>query len=81
MGFVDAGPHHGHELHQSLRMGRLQGPKSVVEPWSDLHIYLANSGTRRLTICLPKRLVYGSRMDRAPICRTNTLLVRTLTKN
>lgn len=42
-------------------------PKSVVEPWSDLHLCLANWGTRRRSICFPKPLVDGSRMNRSPI--------------
>ena len=39
-------------------------PKSLVERWFDLHLYLANWGTRRLMMRLPKRLVDGSRLDR-----------------
>ena len=38
-------------------------PKRLVELWFDLHLYLANWGTRRLMIRLPKRLVDGSRLE------------------
>ena len=38
-------------------------PGRLVELWFDLHLYLANWGTRRLMIRLPKRLVERSRLD------------------
>ena len=34
-----------------------------MERWFDLHLYLANWGTRRLMIRLPKRLVDRTRLD------------------
>ena len=44
-----------HELHQPLRMGQLKGdPGKFMERWFDLHLYLANWGTRRLMIRVPK---------------------------
>ena len=47
------------------RWGDFKGdPLDLVERWFDLHLHLANWGTRRLTIRLPKRLVDGSRLDR-----------------
>ena len=39
-------------------------PRQLMEQWFDLHLYLANWGTRRLMVRLPKRLVDGSRFDR-----------------
>ena len=39
-------------------------PRRVMERWFDLHLYLANWGTRRLMIRLPKRLVDRSRLER-----------------
>lgn len=39
-------------------------PERLMEQWFDLHLYLANWGTRRLMLRLPKRLVDGSRLDR-----------------
>ena len=39
-------------------------PGRLMEQWFDLHLYLANWGTRRLMIRLPKRLVDGSGLDR-----------------
>ena len=38
-------------------------PQQLMERWFDLHLYLANWGTRRLMIRLPKRLVDRSRLD------------------
>ncbi len=38
-------------------------PQKLMERWFDLHLYLANWGTRRLMIRLPKRLVDRSRLD------------------
>src|SRR6266581_794810 len=38
--------------------GDLKGdPRKFMERWFDLHLYLANWGTRRLMIRVPKRLV------------------------
>ena len=39
-------------------------PVRLMERWFDLHLYLANWGTRRLMIRLPRRLVTRSRLDR-----------------
>ena len=39
-----------------------------MERWFDLHLYLANWGTRRLMIRLPQRLVVRSRLDRFLRC-------------
>ena len=38
-------------------------PKRFMARWFDLHLYLANWGTRRLMIRLPKRLVDRSRLE------------------
>jgi hypothetical protein len=38
-------------------------PDSLMETWFDLHLYLANWGSRRLMIRLPKRLVDLSLLD------------------
>ena len=38
-------------------------PRKMMERWFDLHLYLANWGTRRLMIRLPKRLIDQSRLD------------------
>ena len=38
-------------------------PRRLMEHWFDLHLYLANWGTRRLMIRLPKRLVDRTRLD------------------
>jgi hypothetical protein len=44
--------------------GNFKGdPRQLMERWFDLHLYLANWGTRRLMIRLPKRLVDRSRLD------------------
>jgi hypothetical protein len=44
--------------------GNFKGdPEKLMERWFDLHLYLANWGTRRLMIRLPKRLVDRSRLD------------------
>ena len=39
-------------------------PVRLMERWFDLHLYLANWGTRRLMIRLPRRLVARSHLDR-----------------
>ncbi len=45
--------------------GGLKGdPVRWMERWFDLHLYLANWGTRRLMIRVPRRLVARSRLDR-----------------
>ncbi len=38
-------------------------PRELMERWFDLHLYVANWGTRRLMIRLPKRLVDRDRLD------------------
>ena len=38
-------------------------PRKLMARWFDLHLYLANWGTRRLMIRLPRRLVDRSRFD------------------
>lgn len=38
-------------------------PRELVERWFDLHLYVANWGTRRLIMRLPKRLVERERLD------------------
>ena len=43
-------------------------PERLMERWFDLHLYLANWGTRRLMIRLPQRLVVRSRLDRFLRC-------------
>ena len=49
--------------------GGLKGdPARWMERWFDLHLYLANWGTRRLMIRLPRRLVARSQLDRFLRC-------------
>ena len=44
--------------------GNFKGsPQQLMERWFDLHLYLANWGTRRLMIRLTQRLVDRSRLD------------------
>ena len=43
-------------------------PVRLMERWFDLHLYLANWGTRRLMIRLPQRLVARSHLDRFLRC-------------
>ena len=38
-------------------------PRKLMERWFDLHLYLANWGTRMMMIRLPKRLIDRSRLD------------------
>ena len=38
-------------------------PRKLVERWFDLHLYLANWGTRRLMIRLPRRFLDPSRIE------------------
>ena len=38
-------------------------PRKLMERWFDLHLYLANWGTRRLMIRLPRRFLNPSRLD------------------
>ena len=38
-------------------------PRKLVERWFDLHLYIANWGTRRLMIRLPKRFLDPSRIE------------------
>ena len=38
-------------------------PRQLMERWFDLHVYVANWGTRRLMIRLPKRLIDQDRLD------------------
>ena len=38
-------------------------PRKLMERWFDLHLYLANWGTRRLMIRLPRRFLDPSRLD------------------
>lgn len=40
-------------------------PRNLVERWFDLHLYLANWGTRRLMIRLPKRFLDPSIASRS----------------
>jgi hypothetical protein len=48
----------------SYEWGDFKGnPNKLMENWFDLHLYLANWGSRRLMIRLPKRLVDRSRID------------------
>ncbi|MBY5402387.1 MAG: hypothetical protein ACJ8EW_15135 [Rhizobium sp.] len=48
----------------SYEWGDFKGdPTNLMERWFDLHLYLANWGTRRLMIRLPKRLVDQQRLD------------------
>ncbi|HET6605797.1 MAG TPA: hypothetical protein VFG62_03965 [Rhodopila sp.] len=47
----------------SYEWGDFRGdPCAMMERWFDLHLYLANWGTRRLMIKLPRRLVDGDRL-------------------
>jgi hypothetical protein len=44
--------------------GDLKGdPRKFMEQWFDLHLYLANWGTRRLMMRMPKRLVNRTEID------------------
>jgi hypothetical protein len=48
----------------SYEWGDFKGdPAKLMESWFDLHLYLANWGSRRLMIRLPKRLVDRYRLD------------------
>ena len=48
----------------SYEWGDFKGdPAKLMESWFDLHLYLANWGSRRLMIRLPKRLVDRSLLD------------------
>ncbi len=48
----------------SYEWGDFKGdPARLMERWFDLHLYLANWGTRRLMIRLPKRLIDRDRLD------------------
>ncbi|MEH7876880.1 hypothetical protein V7798_05190 [Rhizobium laguerreae] len=48
----------------SYEWGDFKGdPAELIERWFDLHLYLANWGTRRLMIRFPKRLVDQQRLD------------------
>ena len=51
-------------LTNSYEWGDFKGdPAKLMERWFDLHLYLANWGSRRLMIRLPKRLVDRSAVD------------------
>ncbi|ANP85639.1 hypothetical protein [Rhizobium leguminosarum] len=48
----------------SYEWGDFKGdPADLMERWFDLHLYLANWGTRRLMIRFPKRLIDQRRLD------------------
>lgn len=48
----------------SYEWGDFKGdPVELMQRWFDLHVYVANWGTRRLMIRLPKRLVDQQRLD------------------
>ena len=48
----------------SYEWGDFKGnPAKLMEHWFDLHLYMANWGSRRLMIRLPKRLVERQRLD------------------
>lgn len=38
-------------------------PRELMERWFDLHLYVANWGTRQLMVRLPKRLIDRARLD------------------
>lgn len=45
-------------------MGDFKGdPAKFMEQWFDLHLYLANWGTRRLMVRVPERLMDRKRLD------------------
>ena len=47
----------------SYEWGDFKGnPQTMMERWFDLHLYLANWGTRRLMMKLPRRLVDCDRL-------------------
>jgi hypothetical protein len=49
----------------SYQWGDFKGdPATLMKRWFDLHLYLANWGTRRLMIRLPRRLLDRQRLDR-----------------
>lgn len=48
----------------SYEWGDFKGePVDLMERWFDMHLYLANWGTRRLMIRFPKRLIDEQRVD------------------
>ena len=48
----------------SYEWGDFKGdPADLMERWFDMHLYLANWGTRRLMIRFPKRLIHRRRLD------------------
>lgn len=48
----------------SYEWGDFKGePATLMDRWFDLHLYLANWGSRRLMIRLPKRLIDSDRLD------------------
>ncbi len=48
----------------SYEWGDFKGnPDRLMEMWFDLHLYLANFGSRRLMIRLPKRLIDRQRLE------------------
>jgi hypothetical protein len=54
----------GTSFTNSYEWGDFKGdPAKLMERWFDLHLYLANWGSRRLMIRLPKRLVDRSLLD------------------
>ena len=74
---VDAGADHSHKFHLNhYNWSDFKGnPRQLMERWFDLHLYLADWGTRRLMIRLPKRLVDRSRLN-AFLHEVNLLEIR-----
>ena len=55
-------------------------PAALMERWFDLHLYLANWGSRRLMIRLPKRLA-DQRQLKAFLCKADCAVLRASGEN
>jgi len=55
-------------------------PATLMERWFDLHLYLANWGSRRLMIRLPKRLADQQRL-KAFLCKADCAVLRASGEN
>src|SRR5713226_614769 len=65
----------------SYEWGDFKGdPAKLMEHWFDLHLYMANWGSRRLMIRLPKRLVDRDRLD-AFIGKADCATIRVVGEN
>ncbi|MGK2873620.1 MAG: hypothetical protein ACSLFL_15410 [Alphaproteobacteria bacterium] len=65
----------------SYEWGDFKGdPATLMERWFDLHLYLANWGSRRLMIRLPKRLADQQRL-KAFLCKADCAMLRASGEN